>query len=113
MTAIKSDLKEPNKIGVVIVLAISVITATYLMFGIFTGLAGAPSVAQISLVQNYPAIGTIVRLCITFAVFGIINGFAISSPEVYYLTYKEHPIGLTALVKKTFKIKDGNEKTAA
>lgn len=100
VTSLKSDMKEPNKMGVVIVLAISVITATYLVFGIFTGLAGAPDILGIKLVNDYKAIGTIVNLCIMFAVFGIINGFGIGTPEIYYLTYKEHPIGLTVLVKK-------------
>lgn len=100
VTSLKSDLKEPNKMGVVIVLAISVITATYLAFGIFTGLAGASSFLDVTLVNKYKAIGTIINLCIMFAVFGIINGFGISTPEIYYLTYKEHPVGLTALAKK-------------
>lgn len=113
VTAVKSDLKPSSSIGVVIVLAISVITATYLAFGILTGLAGAPGVDDIKLVKKYAAIGTIIHLCITFAVFGIINGFALSAPEVYFLTYKEHPIGLTIRVKKLFKIKDENEKNAS
>lgn len=113
VTSLKSDMKEPNRMGVVIVLSISVITATYLAFGIFTGLAGAPTVGDINLVNDYRAIGAIVNLCIMFAVFGIINGFGIGTPEIYYLTYKEHPIGLTVLIKKWFKIKDENEKTAS
>ncbi len=111
ITSLKSDMKEPKKMGVVIALAISVITVSYLVFGIVTGLAGARDILEVSTITK--SLSIMFNVFIMFAVFGIINGFGLGTSEIYYLTYKEHPIGLVGMAKKIFKFGEKDEKLAA
>ena len=90
VTAMKSEMKEPKKMGALMAISISIIMGAYLIFGVVTSLTGQGSYNGI--VSDKGALIAI-NVFITGAVLGIVNGFAMSTYNFYESCDKENKLG--------------------
>ena len=102
VTSLRSELKDEKKMGPIVAVAISLITAMYLVFGIVTGMTGEKDFFGI--MGDHKWFLLITNSLIMIAVFAILNAFALATYRIYEATYSEQPIGIVGLVGKMFKM---------
>ena len=105
ITAMKGDLKDSKKLGVITAISISVIMGSYLIFAVITATTGQGSYMGIDFLKNNQSAMLIINVSISMAVLGIVNGFAMATYNMYESIDEKEHIGIVKWFKKTFNIK--------
>lgn len=110
VTALKSNLKDEKKMGSIIAVAIAIIIALYLTFGILLGLGGNTSHLDVKILNDNPWLMATMNTLILATLLGIVNGFSMATVNMYVDAHETHviaPIKWTqSLMKKYFKKTD-------
>ena len=106
ITSLKSDMKEPKKLGSVVALGISLITALYVAFGVITGMTGKKNLFGFMGQEEFKYALCIANIFIAIAVFAIVNSFAMITYRMYDDVYEQQPTGIVGFFKKLLKIQD-------
>ena len=102
VTSLKSDMEDPKKMGPLIAVGISLITAGYLFFAVLTGIFGQTDIFGSSYSEFTIAF---MNSLIFMAILGIINSFAMTTPRMYMTSFAEGDFNLLLWFKRTFRIK--------
>ena len=109
VTSLKSDMKNPKKLGPVVAISISLITAAYVLFGVLTGMTGEKNYFGFMGQNEFKYALCIANIFIMIAVFAIVNAFAMITYRMYDDVNEQQPLGIVGWFKKVFRIKDNKQ----